>query len=344
MGKVIEELVVKLKLEGKQKVQNGIEETGKKTKKTGQVMEKTSKKFGLAFKAAGLFAVGLFASVLKGGPVTAKFIGNIWSAIGLLGDTLLQKAGAWEVLGTIQDGLLKINEAVQTGDITHLAEILKKMAIDLFKFKVPSLSFLTNTDEIKEKFANMKTFVSENVSSLIEFMKEKWSGFRTWSSENLKKISEWAKAKFIDMRIAWANLMLFLRNKMNSTAKKVREIVDKLKTYLQDRFQELRNEYDRLKNKLSEPIRITRIIDTIRGRLPTAQIGGQISAGKTHLVGERGPELFTPTSSGNITPNRNLGGAGGDTVINMTLELDGRSVWESVKRVSALDMRRLGGA
>lgn len=34
-----------------------------------------------------------------------------------------------------------------------------------------------------------------------------------------------------------------------------------------------------------------------------AQAGGPIGVGETRLVGERGPELFTPTRSGNITPN-----------------------------------------
>ena len=37
--------------------------------------------------------------------------------------------------------------------------------------------------------------------------------------------------------------------------------------------------------------------------------GGPVRAGGTYLVGERGPELFTPNSSGNITPNSGLGGS-----------------------------------
>ncbi|WP_392338862.1 tape measure protein [Loktanella salsilacus] len=38
--------------------------------------------------------------------------------------------------------------------------------------------------------------------------------------------------------------------------------------------------------------------------------GGPVSGGKTYLVGERGPELFTPPGSGQIIPNNKLGGAG----------------------------------
>lgn len=45
--------------------------------------------------------------------------------------------------------------------------------------------------------------------------------------------------------------------------------------------------------------------------------GGPVSGGKTYLVGERGPELFTPSRSGNIIPN----GApvGGNVTVNVNM-------------------------
>ena len=45
--------------------------------------------------------------------------------------------------------------------------------------------------------------------------------------------------------------------------------------------------------------------------------GGSVNAGTTYLVGERGPELFTPNSSGAIIPNGAMGGTG--TTINLTV-------------------------
>lgn len=39
--------------------------------------------------------------------------------------------------------------------------------------------------------------------------------------------------------------------------------------------------------------------------------GGAVLPGKSYIVGERGPELFTPGVSGSITPNNELQGAGG---------------------------------
>ncbi len=38
--------------------------------------------------------------------------------------------------------------------------------------------------------------------------------------------------------------------------------------------------------------------------------GGPVTAGQPFLVGERGPEIFTPGASGNITPNNQIGSSG----------------------------------
>jgi len=43
--------------------------------------------------------------------------------------------------------------------------------------------------------------------------------------------------------------------------------------------------------------------------------GGRVSGGTSYLVGEKGPELFTPGASGTITPNHAMGG--GNVVVNV---------------------------
>jgi hypothetical protein len=45
--------------------------------------------------------------------------------------------------------------------------------------------------------------------------------------------------------------------------------------------------------------------------------GGPVSKGKSYIVGERGPEMFTPGSSGMITPNHELGGSSTNVVVNV---------------------------
>ncbi len=55
----------------------------------------------------------------------------------------------------------------------------------------------------------------------------------------------------------------------------------------------------------------------ILGKLfgPSRANGGTVKPGRAHLVGERGPELFTPGRTGSITPNSALGGS--NIVVNV---------------------------
>ena len=55
------------------------------------------------------------------------------------------------------------------------------------------------------------------------------------------------------------------------------------------------------------------------GGLFKRQAGGPVSGGQSYLVGERGPEVFTPSKSGRISPNSAMGGG---TVNNITVNVD----------------------
>jgi hypothetical protein len=56
---------------------------------------------------------------------------------------------------------------------------------------------------------------------------------------------------------------------------------------------------------------------TLAGISGTRANGGPVMGGGTYLVGERGPELFTPGTSGNITPNNALGGGSTSITVNV---------------------------
>jgi hypothetical protein len=51
--------------------------------------------------------------------------------------------------------------------------------------------------------------------------------------------------------------------------------------------------------------------------LPGRAMGGPVSAGSSYMVGERGPELFTPKHGGSIVPNNALGGGSTSVVVNV---------------------------
>ena len=73
-------------------------------------------------------------------------------------------------------------------------------------------------------------------------------------------------------------------------------------------------------------------------------LGGPVTGGSSYIVGERGPELFTPSSSGNITPNSAMGGN------NITINVNGgdpRAVVDSLRKYMQLHGAvpiRIGGA
>jgi hypothetical protein len=67
--------------------------------------------------------------------------------------------------------------------------------------------------------------------------------------------------------------------------------------------------------------------------------GGPVSGGTTYLVGEKGPELFTPGTSGNIIPNNRLGGGGGsiNITVNGAIDAEGtaRQIVDILNRATA---------
>lgn len=61
-------------------------------------------------------------------------------------------------------------------------------------------------------------------------------------------------------------------------------------------------------------------------------MGGPVDSSKAYLVGERGPELFSPSSNGYITNNSDLmqgSASGGDVVVNVSVDAKGDNVSSS---------------
>ena len=104
---------------------------------------------------------------------------------------------------------------------------------------------------------------------------------------------------------------------------------------------------------------LTRLIDKLPGSgllkggfkaLTGRASGGPVEGGKTYLVGERGPELFSSRSSGYITPNDKLGG-GVTNNINLSIDVGGvtdrtdkRALAREISDMLNQEMRRLGGS
>lgn len=103
------------------------------------------------------------------------------------------------------------------------------------------------------------------------------------------------------------------------------------------------NAYQGLKNFISL-VKNNPLVSGISGAISSIfgggkATGGPVTGGTTYLVGEKGPELFTPGSSGNIIPNNRLGG-GGSTInitVNGALDAEGtaRQIVDILNRATA---------
>jgi tape measure domain-containing protein len=58
-------------------------------------------------------------------------------------------------------------------------------------------------------------------------------------------------------------------------------------------------------------------------------LGGPVMGNKPYIVGENGPELFTPSTTGSITRNDQLGG-GGETTINFNIQANDAAGFDSL--------------
>ncbi len=68
--------------------------------------------------------------------------------------------------------------------------------------------------------------------------------------------------------------------------------------------------------------------------------GGPVAAGESYLVGEQGPELFTPSSSGQIVPNGAMPAARPSVVVNINTP-DAQSFRKSQSQIAAMMARAL---
>ncbi|MGH6872638.1 MAG: phage tail tape measure C-terminal domain-containing protein [Rhizomicrobium sp.] len=79
------------------------------------------------------------------------------------------------------------------------------------------------------------------------------------------------------------------------------------------------------------------LFQSLSGALAT---GGPVAPGGSYLVGEQGPELFTPSTNGTIAPNSALGPPRPQIVVNIQAR-DAASFFKSESQIAALMTRVL---
>jgi hypothetical protein len=136
---------------------------------------------------------------------------------------------------------------------------------------------------------------------VLEGIKLYWQDFISWIMKLLKPFIDWVVSNW---KIMSDGVMAGL------TA-----ITDAFKPFIDS----VKNAYDWVKKLVDKASELGGdLLKKITGKKAS---GGGVGIGGSYLVGEQGPELFTPATTGSITPNHQLAGAGGG--MNLTINMNG---------------------
>lgn len=104
-------------------------------------------------------------------------------------------------------------------------------------------------------------------------------------------------------------------------------------------------DFDRIaiKEFIAKPIEglVSSIVGSLLPISGARAAGGPVTAGAAYLVGERGPELFVPSSSGSIAPNANLGAPQRPQIVMNVAARDADSFLKSESQIAAMLSRAL---
>jgi hypothetical protein len=115
--------------------------------------------------------------------------------------------------------------------------------------------------------------------------------------------------------VKWAagELWKFLTKTWGDGTDWLKKQIDKLIAWFDDLIEKIKSAIDWIK-KYSGYDAISGAVSNVFGGGKAA--GGFVSAGTSYIVGEKGPEMFSPSRNGYITPNNKMAGGGG---INITI-------------------------
>lgn len=111
----------------------------------------------------------------------------------------------------------------------------------------------------------------------------------------------------------WPQITAFFGGVWNSIKNAFSSVYEAIKSPFEKAFNWIKNAFKSVINGYISGLNLViRGINKVPGvkiaQIPMLAQGGFLNAGQAAIVGERGPELFVPSSSGNVIPNNKLGG------------------------------------
>lgn len=159
---------------------------------------------------------------------------------------------------------------------------------------------VANWEDIKQKSIEIWDSISIFVSNSITGIKTN----ATLLMSSLKLIfSFWMDVINKEWQKSWNDFKGIVTNVWEAIKNTIDTISQNITTVINNVITSITNAINAAKNLIG--IGGSSVSTTISGK---RALGGPVNSGGTYLVGENGPELFTPTIAGNITPNNKMGG------------------------------------
>ena len=225
-----------------------------------------------------------------------------------------------------------------------------------------------NEEKMLEKFEGNLAKAKEALAVINAELAKPVTGVRDLKAA-LEKVGEFDLGKYFSFGVKEAKKNL---KDLKSDAEKARDaLASSMESAMMDLVNGTKTVAQAFKSMASEVIRelyriyvVKKITGMVTGALEKSDVplfsgkanGGPVEGGGRYLVGERGPEIFTPSSSGNITPNSKMSGGAGVTVvqnINVTTGVQ-QTVRAEIRQLmpqiaasakgAVLDAKRRGGS
>jgi hypothetical protein len=219
----------------------------------------------------------------------------------------------------------------------------QKEAGDIFEeTRTPLEKFnaeIARLNELRDTFVNGKPLIDpETYSRATQEAQDKLHGLKTSFGDDTDQMTEFAKAAAQNIQSAFADFLFdpfkngldgLLKNFVTFLAKAAAQAASA--KILKSVFGGLASSDNGFLSALGA---------AFGGAVSGNADGGGLNRGMPYLVGERGPELFTPSSAGTVTPNGQFGNGGGTN--NVTVNVSVEKGQQSSQGTSDKDARELG--
>lgn len=319
---------------------------------SGKSLEAVSNALGKAYEgsttALGKLGVGLSAAELKTmsfDEVSLKLAETFGGQAAVAADTFSGKLGRLKIVfdeakETVGSFVIDAITPMVTLFLEKVVPVINTIAQDIGEKLTPVFANLATffTEVLIPIFSEWWSFLTEIViPGIVNFLEPVLNGLRSAFSsisstikdnrENLAPLFELFKAvaSFVAKNLAPV-IGTILGTAFNVLGKAISAIIT-LFANLVGLINDAVGAVKALASALANSV-VGKAVGAIAGGISSAFGGGRASGGSvmrgtSYLVGENGAELFTPSSSGTITPNGALGGATYNITVNGALDGEG---------------------